>query len=69
MNGAAHREVETGGGSEELVFFKARLVATLLEYQANGVPVSSLRKKWSEVNQLGYCALCINWAYVHCESI
>jgi hypothetical protein len=32
-----------------LMLFKARLMATLLDYGAAGMPASSLRKKWKEI--------------------
>ena len=35
--------------SSPLMFFKARLLATLLDYGSEGMPASSLRKKWKEI--------------------
>lgn len=32
-----------------LMYFKARLLATLLDYGSSGMPASSLRKKWNEI--------------------
>lgn len=40
---------ETATGTSPLMYFKARLLATLLDYGSNGMPASSLRKKWNEI--------------------
>jgi hypothetical protein len=38
-----------GEDASPLMFFKARLLATLLDYGSGGMPASSLRKKWREI--------------------
>ena len=45
------KEKEKEGEGSALLFFKARLLAALLDYNSGsgGMPASSLRKKWNEI--------------------
>ena len=42
-------DLEKTEDESPLTFFKARLLATLLDYGSGGMPASSLKKKWNEI--------------------
>ena len=42
-------EAEASEGEKEAFYFKARLVATVHDYAEHGLPIGSLRRKFSQV--------------------
>ena len=48
-NTTGKNNIEQDGGEEDNSFFKARLVAVLLEYGDKGIDLSNVKKKWKQV--------------------